>query len=334
MKGTKQGLHIIMSKSITSLDSKLSRLSMLASFFWMALGSCLAAFAIQIFFLHNNLIDGGTVGLAMIVGRVIGSHWIPWLTLVFTLPFVYLAYRAIGKTFILYMIYSTITFSIFLGIIPFFFPTPFIGEALEVVVIGGALLGTGIGLIIRSGGCLDGTEILGLLSSKRWGFTVGQVVFFCNIGVYALAGIVFNDWHPAILSLIAYVVVVKIMDFVLVGLDETKAVLVVSRKYNQIQEAILHKLGLGITILYGRGGFSKEPLEVLYVIVERLQLAELKELVHGIDPKAFIAITNLHEVASINGKKGFKKHIKRRGLAIQDIFLEKTKIHISPPDHL
>ena len=316
-----------MPKVITPLDSKISRFTTtLSSFFWMTFGSFLAAFSIQIFFLHNNLIDGGTVGLAMIVGRMIGSQWIPWLTLAFTLPFVYFAFRTIGKTFILFMLYAIATFSLFLGLIPLFFPTPFTGDPLEVVVIGGAILGTGIGLIIRSGGCLDGTEILGILSNKRWGYTVGQVVFFCNIGVYTLAGLIFRDWHPALLSLIAYVVVVKIMDFVLVGLDETKAVMVISRKFSQIQEAILHNLGLGVTIFYGRGGFSKEPLEVLYIIVERLQLAEVKELVHGIDANAFIAITNLHEVASINGKKGFKKQIKRRGHTIQDLFLKKAKI--------
>lgn len=313
-----------MPKFITAFPSKTGSFpSFLWAFLGMTFGAFLAAFSIQIFFLHNNLIDGGTVGLAMIIGRLMGAQWIPLLTFAFTLPFVYFAYRSIGKMFVFSMLYAISIFSLFLGCIPLFFRTPFVGDALEVVVIGGAILGTGVGLIIRSGGCLDGTEILGLISSKRHGFTVGQVVFFCNILVYGLAGIVFQDWHPALLSLIAYVVVVKIMDFVIVGFDETKAVLVVSRKFSQIQEAIMHNLGLGITILYGRGGFSKEPIEVLYVIVERLQLTELKELIHGIDQKAFIAITNLHEVASINGKKGFKRHLKKRGLTIKDLFLEK-----------
>ena len=171
-----------------------------------------------------------------------------------------------------------------------------------------------------------GTEILGIILNRKLGFTVGQVVFCCNIFVYSTAGIVFHDWHPALLSLIAYVVVVKIMDFVLVGLDETKAVLVISTKFQKIQEAVMHSLGFGVTILYGRGGFSKEPIEILYIISERLQLAELKELIHSIDPKAFLAITNLHEVTSGNGKKGFRKHRekKRRSQYIQALFAKQT----------
>lgn len=304
----------------SSVDSKTHFFSTVCSLLWIILGTFIAAFAIDIFFLHNKLIDGGTVGLAMIVGRLIGPQWIPLLILGFTLPFAYFAYRFIGKTFVLSMLVALACFALFLGLIPIFFPTPFVGDPLEVVVIGGAILGAGIGLIIRSGACLDGTEILGLICNRKFGFTVGQVVLCCNIFVYTTAGMVFQDWHPALLSLIAYVVVVKIMDFVLVGLDETKAVLVISKKFHQIQEAVMHNLGFGVTVLYGRGGFSKEPIEVLYIISERLQLSELKELIHNIDQKAFIAITNLHEVASGNGQKALQRHKNKKSMLFQNLF--------------
>ncbi len=151
------------------------------------------------------------------------------------------------------------------------------------------------------GGCLDGTEILGIIFNRKKGFTVGQTVFLCNIFVFGLAGIAFQDWHPPLLSLIAYFVVVKIMDTVIVGLDETKSVLVISSKSKEVSHAVMHKLGLGLTIMYGRGGFSGESIEILYIIIERLQLADLKELIYSIDPKAFIAIENLHEVSSSQG---------------------------------
>lgn len=289
---------------------------------WMAVGTFLAAFAIEIFFLHNNLIDGGTVGLAMILGRLVGQELIPLFTLMFTLPFVYFAYRFIGKKFVAFMLFALASFSFFLGLIPLLITTPFVGDPLEVVVIGGAILGVGLGLIIRSGGCLDGTEILGIICNRKLGFTVGQVVFCCNIFVYSAAGIVFRDWHPALLSLIAYVVVIKIMDIVLVGFDETKAVMVVSKKYHQIQEDVMHGLGLGVTILNGRGGFSKEPLEVLYIISERLQLSILKDHIHAIDPNAFISITNLHEVAAGRDKKGLKRYKPKKGSGLYDLFVK------------
>ena len=265
---------------------------------WMVIGCFVAALAIKVFFIPNNLIDGGTVGLAMILSRVLGPQWLSLLTVLLTFPFVFLASKLIGRLFVIHTLLSVSIFSIFLEIIPHIIQHPFHGEAIEVVVIGGGILGVGIGIIIRCGACLDGTEILGLVANRRLGFSVGQVVFFCNILVYALAGIVFQDWHPPIMSLIAYIVVVKTLDFVLVGLDETKSVLVISSKFKEIEKAVMHELGIGLTVMYGRGGFSGESREILYIITERLQLAELKDLIYSIDPTAFIAIESLHEVSS------------------------------------
>ncbi len=287
---------------------------------FILIGAFISAFAIEIFFIPNNLIDGGTVGLAMISSRLFGNHLLPVFLFLFTLPFVVMAFRFLGKTFVVHMLFALISFSAMVALIQRFFHQPFIGESLEVVVVGGAILGFGIGLIIRYGGCVDGTEILGLIVNKRYGFTVGQIVFMCNIFVYSAAGIVFKDWHPALMSLITYVVVAKIMDFVIVGFDETKAVLVISNKYKEIADAVLHGLGLGLTILYGRRGFSGESIEVLYVITERLQLAELKEIVYAIDPRAFIAIENLHEVSlGQQGGKPFKKKQALNKLAVKTI---------------
>ena len=278
--------------------SKKATISHFMAYVALFLGTFIAAFAIDIFFLPNNLIDGGTVGLAMIAGRVFGNKLIPLFLIALNLPFIYLAFRHIGKTFVIHLIMAVGLFSAFLVLMPYAIPKPFIGDTLEVVVIGGAILGIGIGLIIRGGGCLDGTEILGIIVNKKQGFTVGQVVLVCNILVFAICGFVFQDWHPPLLSLIAYIVVVKVMDAVIVGLDETKSVLVISAKSQEIAKAVLHDLGLGLTIMYGRGGFSGQPTEILYIIAERLQLAELKELIYKIDPSAFVAIENLHEISS------------------------------------
>jgi uncharacterized membrane-anchored protein YitT (DUF2179 family) len=271
-------------------------------YFFMALGSFLAAFAMEVFLIPNNLIDGGIVGVAMIFGQLFGNQWISLFLLLFNLPFIYLAYRAIGKTFVVHMLYALVVYAISLILIQNYFPAHFEGDKLEVVVIGGAIMGIGIGLIIRYGGCTDGTEILGIIVNKTTGFTVGQVVLVCDVFIFAGAGLVFQDWHPPILSLITYIVAIKIMDAVIVGLDETKSVLIISSKSKEISKAIIHELGLGLTIMYGRGGFSGDEREILYVIAERLQLADLKDLIYREDPSAFIAIENLHEVA--NGNQG------------------------------
>ena len=279
--------------------------SYISVYFWITLGAFLAAFSIEVFFFPNRLIDGGIVGLSMILGNLFGKDLIPIFLICFNAPFLYLAMRSIGHTFLLQMLVSVLLFSAFLSLISHSLGWEFHGETIEVVVIGGALLGIGIGLIIRAGGGLDGTEVLGIVLNKKLGFTVGQVVLTCNIFVFGAAGIVFQDWHPPILSLITYMVVIKVMDTVIVGLDETKSVMVISRKAKEIGKEIVHELGLGLTVLYGRGGFSGADRELLYVTAERLQLAELKELILNKDPLAFIAIQNLHEVA--NGMQGLRQ---------------------------
>jgi len=304
-------------------SQKKSLTSKILLYFWMTLGAFLAAFAIEVFFIPNYLIDGGIVGISMIFGNIFGTFLIPWLLILFNLPFLYLALRSIGKTFLVHMMVAIILFSGFLIFISNVLHLEFEGDPLEVVVIGGAILGIGLGLIIRSGGCLDGTEILGIILNRRTGFTVGQIVLFTNIFVFGAAGFVFQDWHPPLLSLITYMVAIKVMDAVIVGLEETKSCIIVSQKSKQIAECIIHELGLGLTIMYGRGGFSGEDQEILYVIVERLQIHDLKELIFREDPKAFIAIENLHEVA--NGMQGIAGKRSR----VEDI----VKRILNKPNH-
>ncbi len=294
------------SNSVKSIGSQL--------FLYLCLtfGAILSAFALQVFFVPNKLIDGGITGIAMIFANLFGLKLLPLFLLLFNLPFLYLAYRSIGKTFLMHMIYAVFVLVASIAFIEHFTTFQFKGESLEVVVIGGALLGIGLGMVIRFGGCLDGTEILGIIINRRTGFTVGQVVLVCNIFVFGTAGFVFQDWHPPLLSLITYIVVIKVMDGVIVGLDETKSVLIISKKSKAIGDAIIHELGLGLTIMYGRGGFSGDEREILYVIAERLQLSDLKDVVLREDPTAFIAIENLHEVA--NGKQADAKKTRMETL--------------------
>ena len=282
------------------------------SYLGIAVGAACAALAIRIFLLPNHLIDGGVIGISMILTRLFGSGYLSFFLLVLNIPFIYLAYKFIRKSFVVHMFIAILLFALFLLLMEAF--PSFDADPLEAIVIGGAMLGAGAGLIIRNGGCTDGTEILAILINRKKGYTVGQVIFFINIFIFAAYGWIFSDWHIALRSLMTYIVAFKMMDIVIAGLEELKSVLIMCSKPDQLSKIITHELGLGLTFIKGKGGYSGEDRDILFIVVERLDLAELKEIVLREDPRAFIAIENLHEVAY--GKAAQvalrRKHRKKR----------------------
>ncbi len=267
----------------------------------MVLGAFLASFALEVFLIPNRIIDGGVVGVSILISNIFGSKFFYPGVLLLNIPFIFLAYRHIAKALVIQMIIALTAFAIighWIGSSELSFFAPYQGDLLEIVVIGGLLLGLGGGLIIRSGGCLDGTEILGLIINKKYGLTVGNVILGVNLFIFTIAGIVYQEWHAPVQSLITFFIVVKIMDMVIMGFDEIKSIMVFSMKSHEIGDRIMHELGLGLTVIHGKGGFSGEKREILYLMAERLQLAEIKNIVYAADPNAFIAIGNLHEVTS------------------------------------
>lgn len=283
----------------------------LISLLGMTVGAFFAAMAIRIFLIPNELIDGGVIGISLIFARLYGSSYLSYFLLILNLPFIYLAYRYIRRSFVLHMLAAILIFALFLF---FMEKLPSFGaDPLEAIVIGGAMLGAGAGFIIRHGGCTDGTEILAILINRKKGFTVGQVILFINIFIFAAYGWIFNDWHIALRSLMTYIVAFKMMDIVIAGLEELKSVLIMCAKPEKLSKIITHELGLGLTFIKGKGGYSGEDRDILFVIVERLDLAELKEIVLREDPSAFIAIENLHEVAYGRTAKIAMRRKARRG---------------------
>lgn len=225
----------------------------LSTFLWLAIGTFLAAVAIRIFLVPNQLIDGGVVGIALIIARLYGDTYLSYAMILLNIPFLYWAYTYIRRSFVIYMLLAVFLFAGFLMIL---LKAPaFIGDPLEIIVFGGAILGIGVGLIIRHGGCLDGTEILAILINRRTGFTVGQVVLFINIFIFAAYGWIFHDWHIALRSLMTYIVAFKMIDLVIVGLDELKSALIISSKPKEMGNAIMNELGLGLTIMHGKEAF-------------------------------------------------------------------------------
>lgn len=267
----------------------------------MLLGTFLAAYSLEVFLLPNQIIDGGVVGISILIADFIGNQWLYPLVILLNFPFLYLAFKSVGKSLVVQMFVSLVSFGLFGSWIesshlPMFMP--FRGDVLEIVVIGGLLLGLGLGMVIRWGGCVDGTEILGILLNRKYGFTVGSVVLAANTLIFSASGFVYGDWHPAIQSLITFFIVIKVMDNVIMGIDEMKAVVIMSRKPQEVAHELMEHLGLGLTVIHGKGGYSGQKQEILYLVAERLQLAEIKSIVHAIDETAFVAIENLAEVST------------------------------------
>ncbi|OPA73565.1 hypothetical protein BVG16_28095 [Paenibacillus selenitireducens] len=260
---------------------------------FIIIGAVLMAVALEMFLVPNSIIDGGITGISIILAHLTGLKLGIFL-FVLNLPFLFIGYKQIGKTFALSTLLGIAVMS--LTTVWFHHVDSFTSNPLLASVFGGILLGIGVGLVIRFGGSLDGTEIIAILISKKIPFSVGQIVMFFNLFILSSAGLVF-DWDRAMYSLIAYFIAYKMMDTTIEGFDESKSVWVISENHREIGEALLSRLGRGVTYLNGEGGFSGDTKKVIFAVITRLEEAKLKTIVHDIDPTAFLAIGNIHDVS-------------------------------------
>ncbi|WP_026887045.1 YitT family protein [Clostridium beijerinckii] len=268
---------------------------------FMIIGSILVAIGLEIFLIPNNIIDGGMTGIS-IMASYLAKVQLGVFIFLFNLPFVIVGYRQIGKTFAISTIFSVICLSI---VVTLLHPVPRITQdVLLATIFGGIIIGVGVGLIIRNGGSLDGTEIVAIILEKRTAFSIGEIVMFFNFFILGISGFLFG-WDRAMYSLIAYFIAFKTIDITVEGLNESKAVIIVSDKNNEISEAIMARLGRGITLLDGKGAYSGTETNVIYVVLSRLEIAKLKSIVHGFDEDALVTITSVEGT----GKKYAKKAI-------------------------
>ena len=169
-------------------------------------------------------------------------------------------------------------------------------------IFGGIIAGAGVGLVIRQGGSLDGTEITAIILDRKTSFSVGEVVMFFNLFILGAAGFVFG-WDKAMYSLVAYFIISKMIDVVLKGLDESYAVMIVSDEYEEIADALMHRLGRGVTYLHGQGAYTGDDKQVLYCVVTRLEVVKLKEIALEKDETAFVTINPVHDIVGGRFKK-------------------------------
>jgi uncharacterized membrane-anchored protein YitT (DUF2179 family) len=266
---------------------------------FIILGAALVSVGLEIFLVPNQIIDGGIVGISIITAHLTGLS-IGMFLILFNLPFLILGYKQIGKTFAFSTLLGVVAMSVGTTLLH---PVPVLtDDPLLAAVFGGIILGIGVGMVIRYGGSLDGTEIVAILFNKKTPFSVGEIVMFTNIFILGSAGFVFG-WDRAMYSLIAYYIAFKMIDITIDGFEESKSVWIISDKHREIGDALNARLGRGVTYLNGEGGYSGDEKKVLFCVVTRLEEAKLKLIVEEIDDQAFLAVGTIAEVRGGRFKK-------------------------------
>lgn len=258
----------------------------------IVLGILSANMGLHGFLLSSNFIDGGVTGVSMLVSKVTSTALSVWLPVV-NLPFIALGYRQIGGVFALRSALAIAGLSLALALLPF--PDVTHDRVLN-AVFGGFFIGAGIGLAVRGGAVLDGTEIAALLISKRSHlFKVGDVILIFN-AVLFIAAMSLLGIEEALYSILTYVTAARLLDFVIHGLEEFTAITIVSRTSGEIAAHIMAHLGRGVTVYKGRGGLSGEEQEILLCVVTRLEIGKVKAIVRKIDRSAFVTTHALTDV--------------------------------------
>lgn len=258
------------------------------------LGIFSAAFGLKGFLLSSHFIDGGVTGISMLLASALGFP-LAILISVINLPFIAVGYKQIGKAFALKSALAIAGLSLCLAFVKFPDVTP---DKLLTAVFGGFFIGAGIGLAMRGGAVLDGTEIAALLISKSSHILkVGDVILLLNIFIFAAAAFLLGI-ESALYSMLTYFAASKTIDFLVYGIEEYHGIMIVSARSQDIRQAILHDLNRGVTVYLGRGGLSETEQEILYCVVTRLEISKVKTIIEELDANAFVVI---HHIADASG---------------------------------
>ena len=270
----------------------------ISRYFFITLGAMIAAFALECFLIPNKIIDGGVIGVSMMVSYL--TKWnLGLIIVIINLPFIYLALQKMGKMFVLNVFYGVLMLAIFVNV---FSPYKVTEVPLLATVFGGIILGTGVGIILRNDGALDGTEILSIRLAKKFGFSVGEIIMFFNVFIYTAAGFLYG-WDSAMYSILTYFIAYRVIDIVLEGLNSSKSALIISQYSKEIGNAIIKELDISVTYQKGKGGYSGQEKTIIYCVINRLEVAKMKKLIREIDPEAFLVIQDVHEVDGVRVKK-------------------------------
>jgi uncharacterized membrane-anchored protein YitT (DUF2179 family) len=264
--------------------------------FFILLGVGAASFGLKGFLLPNKFLDGGVMGISLLTNVVTGIN-LSYLVVLINLPFVVIAYTQVSKKFAFRTLIAIGLLALALAWIEFPIIT---SDKLLIAVFGGFFLGAGIGLSIRGGSVIDGTEVLAIYSSKKTTLTVGDFILILNIIIFSIAAYLISV-ETALYAILTYLVASKTVDFVVHGIEEYTSVMIVSEKSEEIKDAIINKLGRGVTVLKGKSGFGKKghrsfDVDIIFSVVTRLELQRLKTEITKIDPEAFVVENSVSDI--------------------------------------
>lgn len=264
----------------------------------ITVGAIMAAMALEMFLVPVKILDGGVVGVSFIINQLCR---VPMgiVIVILNIPFFIVGFKQIGKSFVIKATYAMLVFSVMLEV---FKPVDATEDALLATVFGGIFLGIGVGLVLKNGGCIDGTEAAALLIGKKTQFSVGQIILAINIVIYTAAGFLFG-LDRAMYSLITYFITSKVIDMIETGLEQAKAVMIITNNANSIADNIYKRLGRTVTLMEGEGLISGKKV-VLYCVVTRIELNELYKIIRADDNSAFVTVSDVSEIVG--------KHIKRK----------------------
>jgi len=273
----------------------------------IALGILSASFGLKGFLLPNSFLDGGVTGISLITAELTNLP-LSLLIVIINIPFQFLAFSNVGRTFAIKSMISIILLAIALLFIPDMSIT---SDKLLIAIFGGFFLGLGIGLVLRGGSVIDGTEVLAVFMSKKLPLTIGDVILIFNILIFGVAAIVFSV-EIAMYAILTYFSASRTVDFVVSGVEEYTGVTIISDKYEEIRLCIIEKLGRGCTIYSGKKGYAPrgqnpKATEIVYTLVTRLELSKLESEVLDIDPDAFIV---MHSIRDAKGGMIKKRPLK------------------------
>lgn len=275
-----------------NIDSKGNQFVNIAkNLIFLTIGAIITAFALESFLVPNNIIDGGVIGISMIVSHV--TKWnLGLLILILNTPFIIMAFKKMGGKFVIQTAFANIILALFLNIFHHYKVTQ---DLLLATVFGGIILGLGVGIILKHEGSLDGTEMLSLVVSKKFGCSVGEFIMGINVFIYLVAGKVFS-WESAMYSIMTYFIASKVIDTVMEGFNSSKSVRIISDNASAIGEQLIERLDISVTYLQGIGGYTGQDKDLIYCVVSRLELPKMLDIIKEIDPKAFVSVVDVHEV--------------------------------------
>lgn len=258
-----------------------------SEYFQIALGIFLASVGLKAFLLPNDFLDGGVTGTAILVNSQFESVNISTLLVLINIPFLILAYFTLSKRILIKSVFSIIGLALVIHFVEFDVATD---DKLLISIFGGLFVGAGIGLTVKNGSVLDGSEILGVFLNDRFGISIGQIILYFNIILFSITSLVLSV-EIAMYSILTYIVTAKVIDLLIEGFEDFIGVMIVSKEHKEIKKAIITNLGAGMTIYKGEKGYGSSgehnDINIIHTVINRIDIRKMHRLIEDIDSDAF-----------------------------------------------